>query len=205
MIMVVVSGSYLAIGIMNSGSFVSRWLLPVHPFLIILIAVFVYRIIKNTKKYKLIWRWLMWVIIICLLGWYVVGVVINHPHHLAYFNELVGGRDEGYKYLVQSNLDWGQDMKRINRYLEDNNIDKVYYLSSYEGSYPEYYFGDKYQPDFSWDIETNESGALLVGVSFYYYSEARGQFIDYPSLVDLLKDYEQADILYGTTMLYYLD
>src|SRR5439155_5938092 len=36
---------------------------------------------------------------------------------LSYFNELVGGPREGWRWLVDSNLDWGQDMKRLARYL----------------------------------------------------------------------------------------
>ena len=32
-----------------------------------------------------------------------------YPHYLAHFNEAVGGPRNGYRYLVDSNLDWGQD------------------------------------------------------------------------------------------------
>jgi hypothetical protein len=35
-----------------------------------------------------------------------------HPHYLAYFNEIIGGPRNGYKYLIDSNLDWGQDDDR---------------------------------------------------------------------------------------------
>jgi 4-amino-4-deoxy-L-arabinose transferase-like glycosyltransferase len=33
-----------------------------------------------------------------------------HPHHLAYFNEWAGGPVGGRQHLVDSNLDWGQDL-----------------------------------------------------------------------------------------------
>ncbi len=33
----------------------------------------------------------------------------NYPHQLAYFNALAGGPSEGYKHVLGSNLDWGQD------------------------------------------------------------------------------------------------
>jgi Dolichyl-phosphate-mannose-protein mannosyltransferase len=32
-----------------------------------------------------------------------------HPHYLAYFNELAGGPANGWRWLIDSNLDWGQD------------------------------------------------------------------------------------------------
>lgn len=33
-----------------------------------------------------------------------------YPHQLAYFNELAGGPKSGYKHLLHSNLEWGQDL-----------------------------------------------------------------------------------------------
>lgn len=35
-----------------------------------------------------------------------------HPHHLAYFNEWAGGPIGGRWRLIDSNLDWGQDLRR---------------------------------------------------------------------------------------------
>ena len=47
-----------------------------------------------------------------------------HPHYLAYFNLLAGGPEGGYRYLVDSNLDWGQDLKLLKAYL-DEQVDRV--------------------------------------------------------------------------------
>ena len=47
--------------------------------------------------------------------WYAGGTLLQHPHHLAYFNELAGGPANGWRLLVDSNLDWGQDLKRPRR------------------------------------------------------------------------------------------
>ncbi|MEN8181892.1 MAG: glycosyltransferase family 39 protein [Myxococcota bacterium] len=41
-----------------------------------------------------------------------------HPHHLAYFNELIGGPARGHHYVLDSNLDWGQDLSSLARYLQ---------------------------------------------------------------------------------------
>ncbi len=43
-----------------------------------------------------------------------------HPHHLSYFNELAGGPEHGREHLVDSNLDWGQDLHALRDYLRDH-------------------------------------------------------------------------------------
>ncbi|MBC8263252.1 MAG: glycosyltransferase family 39 protein [Anaerolineales bacterium] len=76
----------------------------------------------------------------CLLlaVWYLVGSVRIYPDYLAYFNELVGGPDNGWHYLVDSNLDWGQDLKGLERYMERAGIEEVY-LSWFGSTYPDAY------------------------------------------------------------------
>jgi hypothetical protein len=45
-----------------------------------------------------------------------------HPQHLAYFNELAGGPLGGRAHLLDSNLDWGQDLHALKRYLDDHPV-----------------------------------------------------------------------------------
>ncbi len=47
------------------------------------------------------------------------------PHYLAYFNELVGGPRNGHLYVVDSNLDWGQDLPLVKEYIERNPAEKI--------------------------------------------------------------------------------
>ena len=58
-----------------------------------------------------------------LLAWFVADVVRATPHHLAYFNE-VSRHDPGH-LLVDSNLDWGQDMLRLAAELEQRGVTEV--------------------------------------------------------------------------------
>ena len=46
-----------------------------------------------------------------------------HPHHLAYFNEYAGGPVGGFHLLVDSNLDWGQDLHGLSDYLKREGIE----------------------------------------------------------------------------------
>ncbi|MXV84638.1 hypothetical protein F4Z98_14850 [Candidatus Poribacteria bacterium] len=57
---------------------------------------------------------------------------------LAYFNEFAGGSKNGYKHLVDSNLDWGQDLPLLAAYLEEQEDQEVwiqYFGSSFLSSY----------------------------------------------------------------------
>ncbi len=54
------------------------------------------------------------VALLMALGWTVISAAIIHPDHLTYFNELALGR--GYRYLGDSNLDWGQDLTELAAY-----------------------------------------------------------------------------------------
>jgi Dolichyl-phosphate-mannose-protein mannosyltransferase len=47
----------------------------------------------------------------------VTATAWNHPHYLAYFNVASGGPDRGAEHLIDSNLDWGQDLVGLRRWL----------------------------------------------------------------------------------------
>ena len=42
------------------------------------------------------------------------------PHSLSYFNELIGGPRYGHEYLVDSNIDWGQDVYFLDQWLDEH-------------------------------------------------------------------------------------
>jgi hypothetical protein len=67
-----------------------------------------------------------------LLAWYAWGTLRVHPHALAYFNETVGGPANGWRVLVDSSLDWGQDLSRVEPWMRRHGIAR--YKLSYFGS-----------------------------------------------------------------------
>jgi len=95
-----------------------RYILPIYPF----IFVFVSRILNMWIKPRKVVMGL----VIGLSVWYLIGTIRIYPHYLAYFNECVGGPSNGYKYLVDSNLDWGQDLKLLKRYMDAQGIKEIY-------------------------------------------------------------------------------
>lgn len=76
-----------------------------------------------------------------------VGVALllplrHHPHHLAYFNELAGGPVGGRLHLLDSNLDWGQDLHLVREFMADEGLDEIGLL--YFGTIPPYADGIRY-------------------------------------------------------------
>ena len=64
------------------------------------------------------------VIGIGLVVCHVAESVRAHPDYLAYFNQLARGREE--EFLLDSNLDWGQDLARLQRYLQEKKITSLH-------------------------------------------------------------------------------
>jgi 4-amino-4-deoxy-L-arabinose transferase-like glycosyltransferase len=64
------------------------------------------------------------------------------PHYLAFFNALAGGPANGYRHLVDSSLDWGQDLPGLKRWLDreraSGNSEPVF-LSYFGTGDPEFY------------------------------------------------------------------
>jgi 4-amino-4-deoxy-L-arabinose transferase-like glycosyltransferase len=87
-----------------------RHLLPLHPFLHLIVGGGVARWMGAAAPPRR--RWLP----ALLAMWYMAGTVVISPYELAYFNELIGGPSQGYRYLVDSNLDWGQTRQALADY-----------------------------------------------------------------------------------------
>ena len=58
--------------------------------------------------------------VIAATFWYLSTPVRFFPDYLSYFNELVGGPRHGIEYLDDSNVEWGHQLKRIKRYLDEH-------------------------------------------------------------------------------------
>ena len=75
------------------------------------------------------------------LGATVAATASIHPHYLAYFNTLGGGPDRGSEHLVDSNLDWGQDLDNLRRWLARNapeeRVGLAYFGQVHPGIYRE--------------------------------------------------------------------
>jgi len=75
--------------------------------------------------------------------WVASATALAYPNYISYFNESIGGSSRGIYYLGESNLDWGQELKSLGRYLDDINIRHIYL--SYFGSADPLAYGIRYE------------------------------------------------------------
>lgn len=59
-----------------------------------------------------------------LIAWSYLTALASHPHHISYFNPLVGGASNGLRHLADSNVDCGQDLLFLRDWLEDIGSDR---------------------------------------------------------------------------------
>jgi len=64
-----------------------------------------------------------------------------YPHTLAFFNQFVGGPGNGSKYLVDSNIDWGQDLKLLKGWMQEHGVRHIN-LAYFGSADPAYYHID---------------------------------------------------------------
>lgn len=81
--------------------------------------------------------------ILLMIIWFLIEVAIAYPNFLSYFNEVGGGKWNGYKYVVDSNYDWGQDMLRFSEWLPTHpEINKIA-VDYFGGASQSYYLDGK--------------------------------------------------------------
>lgn len=137
-----------------------RHILPTLPFIYILVSrqlirrLFSFEVSEEPKNIwevlKIIYRHYVrnvpkYLILFAAILWIFSATVFSFPYYLSYYNELAGGTKNGYKYIVDSNYDWGHDLKRLKFFVEKNEIPKIY-LDYFGGGSPGYYFGEKFVP-----------------------------------------------------------
>ena len=119
-----------------------RYLLPIYPFLFVALGGAAAELWRSGSRVKRGG-------VIMLLVWYVGSCAWTYPHYLAFFNEIVGGPKNGYKVLLDSNLDWGQDLKGLKIWMDANRVKKIKFL--YFGTVdPEFYGIDASYVTRSW-------------------------------------------------------
>jgi len=111
-----------------------RYLLPVLPFIYLHIAA----IAGPSSQSRLRRNG----VLACLL-WYAVSSLAAHPDYLSYFTEVAGGSRQGHRYLLDSNIDWGQDLHRLADEMAERNIDHV--RLAYFGHVPPEHYGIRHE------------------------------------------------------------
>lgn len=93
-----------------------RYLLPALPFLLVVAGIGVEALVRERRTA---------LVVAGLLVWQLGSMSVGAPHHLAYFNALAGGVDHHRRLLLDSNLDWGQDLGRLKTQLAAEGTNQV--------------------------------------------------------------------------------
>lgn len=132
--------------------------------------------------------------ILMLSGWHLVESTLVRPHYLAYFNQVIGGPANGWRHLVDSSLDWGQDLPGLKRWLDTNAPDEKVFLS-YFGTGSPRFEGlavtalptlPEVGPPRPWHAFTPGIYAVSVTMLQHVYSRVRGDWT-----AELEKEYQQ--------------
>lgn len=137
-----------------------RHVLPTFPFIYLLVSrelvAWVYHPTDDSPQslgdwirliYKKIFEPIPKIMFLVFMFLWVFGsVILTYPYYLSYYNEIVG-IDNGYKYIGDSNYDWGQDLKRLRDLVQDNPefAGEKIYLNYFGGGSPQYYLGEQYE------------------------------------------------------------
>lgn len=124
---------YFALAMLSSLNLGVRHILPVYPFLYVLLA---YVLIERAPcVLGSAWRW-------TLPGLLLLAAVESlsiYPNYLAFFNWPSGGPLNGSRYLLDSNIDWGQDTKSVAAYVKEHHLMPL--CTALFGPAPAAYFG----------------------------------------------------------------
>ncbi len=100
--------------ILNRMNYGIKYMLPAYPFIFAYCGRVVESLKGGSRKLSAVF------LALCIL--YMSSTLLSWPHHLEYFNSIAGGPDNGHKYLLDSNLDWGQNKFFIQEYKKDRNV-----------------------------------------------------------------------------------
>lgn len=138
---------FLSMAIYSRMNIGLRHILPIYPFLFVWLGGTCSQVIHSSSMVK---RWATWV-----LGlWLAWSCFHTYPDYLAFFNETLGNR-ERHEILVDSSLDWGQDLKGLKRWMVDQQVDKIE-LAYFGTADPAYYGINAIHKPGTWSIVTSQ-------------------------------------------------
>jgi 4-amino-4-deoxy-L-arabinose transferase-like glycosyltransferase len=102
---------FLGVAAMGHLALGVRYVLPVLPFVYAFAAMALEGVDRRA--------------VALLLAWHAAECVAAYPSYISYFNELAGGRRNADRLLIDSNLDWGQDLRRLDLWCAENHVEAI--------------------------------------------------------------------------------
>lgn len=94
-----------------------RYILPVFPLLFLACGYLFNQFFLEQKNIKTL-------LALLAVAYLFIGLSV-FPRYLSYFNIVSGGSHNGSFWLIDSNLDWGQSLPGLKKYMDKNNIQEI--------------------------------------------------------------------------------
>jgi hypothetical protein len=151
------AAAYFALCLSSRIDLGIRHLLPLYPFLYGLLGAAIFH--EGLRRARI-------ALVATAAALLVFESVRIYPDYLAFFNSLAGGPGNGPRYLVDSNLDWGQDLKKLRRYLDTIAPRKEPICVCYFGRADMLYYGIEYRDLPNTDQVAHEGRPdCIIGIS----------------------------------------
>ncbi len=157
---------YLVVALTVGMNIGVRHILVVYVFLYVLIGGAAWALIRKSRK----WGYAVGVLLLV----HVASSLMAFPNYIPYANELWGGPSQTYKYLTDSNSDWGQQLKSIKQYLDQRGVKECWFVYFAAGVADPGYYGIPCKPlptiNTLWlnepiDVPTSIDGPVLISAS----------------------------------------
>ena len=154
---------YLAVALSVGMNIGVRHILVVYVFLYVLIGGAAWALIRRNRK----WAYAVGLLVLV----HAASSVMAFPNYIPYANELWGGPSQTYKYLTDSNADWGQQLKSIKHYLDEGGVKECWFVYFAAGVAEPSYYGIPCKPlptiNTLWlnepiEVPTSISGPVLI-------------------------------------------
>lgn len=104
----------------------ARHMMPIYPFLYTLVGGTAVVLLRSSRFGA--------IAISLLLCWQIVTSVRVAPAYMAYGNEAWGGPLKVRNYLSDANVDWGQQLKAVKQYLDQNHVTNCWFAYFPDGA-----------------------------------------------------------------------
>jgi len=121
---------YWVITLISNLNLGIRHILPILLLTYIWLGLSMVPLIKKLKLYSILFVGLIY---------YIFNTIIIYPNYLSYINPIGSLFGPAYNIFVDSNLDWGQDLKRLKLWIDENDVKEIY-IDYFGGDNMYYYF-----------------------------------------------------------------
>jgi hypothetical protein len=143
--LVVPMALYLGAAMFSGINIGLRHILPIYPFVLVIAGIGVKALLDR--------RGLARAVVAAVVVLAATEYASAYPSSLTFFNHFVGGPANGFRYLADSNLGWGQNLKTLKRWMDSHGVTHV--NLAYFGQADPAYYGIDYTtlPGMSFGIE----------------------------------------------------